>query len=67
MEANVHGKTITLTPKSAIDRELALALEDIRQGRMYGPFASVDEMIHSLNSGARKGRKKRARKPPAAT
>ena len=51
LEAKVHGKKITLTPKKAIDRELALALEDIKKGRIYGPFRSVKEMLRSLHGG----------------
>lgn len=50
LDAKVQGKKITLTPKKAIDRELALALEDIRKGRVYGPFRSVKEMLRSLHS-----------------
>ena len=55
LEANVEGKKITLTPKSVIDRELALALEDVKKGRVYGPFRSAKEMLRSLR-GARKTR-----------
>ena len=58
LEANVEGKKITLTPKSVVDRELALALEDVRKGRVYGPFSSAKEMIQSLRREAKKLRKK---------
>jgi AbrB family looped-hinge helix DNA binding protein len=58
LEANVEGKKITLTPKSVVDRELALALEDVRKGRVYGPFSSAKEMIQSLHREAKKLRKK---------
>lgn len=54
LEAKVEGKKITLTPKSIIDRELALALEDLRAGRTYGPFESVDELMRSLRANAKK-------------
>ena len=43
LEATVEGGKITLAPKSLIDRELARALEDVRRGRTYGPFDSVDQ------------------------
>ena len=49
LEAKVQGKKITLTPKRLIDRELALALEDVKKGRVYGPFKSVKEMLRSLH------------------
>ena len=58
LEANVEGKKITLTPKSVVDRELALALEDVRKGRVYGPFSSAKEMIQSLHREAKKLRKR---------
>ena len=58
LEANVEGKKITLTPKSVVDRELALALEDVRKGRVYGPFSSAKEVIQSLRREAKKLRKK---------
>ncbi len=48
LEAKVEGGKITLTPKGVIDRELALALEDVRKGRMYGPFNSPAEMIQDM-------------------
>ena len=58
LEANVEGKKITLTPKSVVDRELALALEDVRKGRVYGPFSSAKEVIQSLHREAKRLRKK---------
>ena len=50
LEAKVERGKITLTPKSVVDR----AIEDVRKGRVRGPFNSVGEMIDSL-----KGRKRR--------
>ena len=54
LEARVEGGRITLTPKSVVDRAIAIGLEDVRKGRVRGPFNTVDEMIDSL-----KGRKRR--------
>ena len=31
-----------------IDHELALALEDVKHGRVYGPFSNVNELMTSL-------------------
>ncbi len=58
LEAQVKGKQITLTPKRIVDRELALALEDVKRGCVYGPFRSAREAVRSL-----RGRRKR----PAAS
>ena len=53
LEAKVERGRITLTPKSLVDRAIAEGLEDVRKGRVRGPFKTVDEMIDSL-----KGRKR---------
>ncbi len=50
LEAQVKGTKITLTPKRIVDRELALALEDVRKGRVHGPFRSAREAVRSLRS-----------------
>jgi AbrB family looped-hinge helix DNA binding protein len=58
LEASVQGKRITLTPKTMIDREVARGLEDLRAGRVYGPFASADAVIRSLRGRARRKKAK---------
>ena len=42
-----------LTPaqRAVIDERLAESLEDIKEGRIYGPFNSVDAMVRSLQGG----------------
>lgn len=55
LEAQVKGKLITLTPKALVNRafiekRLAEGLEDIRKGRVHGPFSSAKELVHSLRS-----------------
>lgn len=52
LEAKVQGKKITLTPKSVIDRELALALEDYKHGRFIGPFRTAKAAIRALRRTA---------------
>jgi AbrB family looped-hinge helix DNA binding protein len=56
LEAKVERGQITLTLKSVVDRALAEGLEDVRKGRVKGPFKTVDEMIKSLKP---KGRTRR--------
>ena len=58
LEAAVEGKKITLTPKTVVDRELALALEDLKKGRVYGPFSSAKAMIRSLHQEVKRSRKR---------
>ena len=66
LEAKLEkGGKITLTPKSVLDRHIAEGLEDIRQGRTYGPFDTAEEMIESLQRNleerAKARKSKRAR------
>jgi AbrB family looped-hinge helix DNA binding protein len=58
LEARFEGKKITLTPKSVLDRELALALREIDQGKTSGPFSSAKGLIRSLNREAKRLKKK---------
>jgi len=63
LEAKVQGKKITLIPKIAVDREfidkrLAEGLEDLKKGRVYGPFSSAKDTIRSLHREAKKLKKR---------
>jgi AbrB family looped-hinge helix DNA binding protein len=63
LEAKAARGRITLTPKLLVDREIEEGLEDIEQGRVYGPFDSAEGMIRSLHQYAnRVARKRRARR-----
>ncbi len=53
LEAQVEDGRITLTPKGVVDRELAEALEDVKRGRVQGPFAKAPEAIRSLRKPPR--------------
>jgi len=48
LEATVEDNKITLTPKSVIDRELAEALEDFKEGRFIGPFENAKAAVEAL-------------------
>ena len=61
LKATVEKGKITLTPQSLVDRELALSLEDVKQGRMHGPFATADEAISFLHRGTKQRSKKTVR------
>ena len=59
LEAAVQGKKITLTPKVAVDRafveqRLTEGLDDLKKGRVYGPFTSAKAVVRSLRQEARK-------------
>jgi AbrB family looped-hinge helix DNA binding protein len=48
LEARVERGRVTFSPKSVVDRAIAEGLEDMRKGRVKGPFDTVDEMLTSL-------------------
>jgi bifunctional DNA-binding transcriptional regulator/antitoxin component of YhaV-PrlF toxin-antitoxin module len=54
LEAKVERGRITLTPKLLVEREIAEGLEDLSRGRVYGPFTSADEVVHSLHRNAKR-------------
>jgi AbrB family looped-hinge helix DNA binding protein len=48
LEAQVERGKITLTPKSVVDREIARGLQDIKKGRVRGPFKTANKAIRAL-------------------
>lgn len=57
LEAKVERGKLTFVPKAIIDRGIAESLEDIKQGRFYGPFDTTEEAIASLHRNAKKLRR----------
>lgn len=57
LKASVRGNSITLTPQSLVDREIAEGLDDIKHGRLYGPFRSGEDLIASLHAKTKSRRK----------
>jgi bifunctional DNA-binding transcriptional regulator/antitoxin component of YhaV-PrlF toxin-antitoxin module len=54
----------TPAQRRAIDARLAKADEDVKAGRVYGPFDSAEEMAASIEANIRKARAaKRTAKP----
>jgi len=63
LEVKVERGKITLTPQTVVDQSIAEGLEDVRKGRVYGPFDGADALEASLRANARRvGRRARARK-----
>jgi AbrB family looped-hinge helix DNA binding protein len=52
---NANGD-YTPAQRRAIDARLAKSDDDIKQGRVYGPFDSAEEMAASIESNIRKSR-----------
>jgi AbrB family looped-hinge helix DNA binding protein len=49
LQVELEGDRLILTPKALIEKRLAEGLEDIRQGRLHGPFSSVPALLRSLH------------------
>jgi AbrB family looped-hinge helix DNA binding protein len=60
VEARLERGKITLTPQTLLDRDIAESLQDVKSGRTYGPFDTVEEMTRSLKSHRRRGATKRS-------
>ena len=74
LEFRLSGGVITILPKAlddeetpaqleVIDRAIAEGLDDIKHGRVQGPFSSHKEFITSLHPEARKLRAKKPKRP----
>jgi AbrB family looped-hinge helix DNA binding protein len=48
LEARLERGKITFTPKSLVDRGIAEGLEDIKKGRVHGPYRSVPEAMKAF-------------------
>jgi AbrB family looped-hinge helix DNA binding protein len=49
LEATVDRTgVITLVPQNFVDRRIAEGLDDIKHGRVRGPFDTVEDMLQSL-------------------
>jgi AbrB family looped-hinge helix DNA binding protein len=72
LEMKVRSNCVVLTPKAPvdddpeytpeqrkiIDAELAKGLEDVRMGRVYGPFKTIAELERSMREVGKKLRSK---------
>ena len=57
LEVELEEDKLVLTPMTLIDKRIAEGLEDIKQGRTYGPFPSARKAVRSLHKEAKKLRK----------
>ena len=62
LEAKAERGKVTFIPKSMIDREIAEGLDDIRKGRMYGPFETAEDMLRFLHKGVKRSKQKALKK-----
>jgi AbrB family looped-hinge helix DNA binding protein len=53
LEVELDGDRVVLTPKALIEKRLAEGLDDIRKGRIRGPFQSVPALVRSLRKSGK--------------
>ena len=53
LEVELHNNRLILTPKALVEKRLAEGLEDIRKGRVLGPFKTAKEAMRVLRSRGR--------------
>jgi AbrB family looped-hinge helix DNA binding protein len=62
LEIELHNGTLVLTPKALVDKHLeqrlSEALDDVKKGRLHGPFKSAKEVVQSLRRSSKKPRKR---------
>lgn len=54
LEAEVKGSTITLTPKSIVDRDIAVSLQEMKKGQLSPVFRSSKAAVRYLHRQAKK-------------
>lgn len=61
LEVSVEKGKVVFTPKTLVDKKveqrLAEGLDDIRKGRVHGPFSSAKEVVRSLRGGKKRQHK----------
>jgi AbrB family looped-hinge helix DNA binding protein len=57
LDVELQGGKVVFTPKTLVDKRIGEGLEDIRKGRIHGPFGSAQDMVRSLRSHAKKASK----------
>ena len=60
LEAKVERGKITFIPKSLVDRGIAEGLEDIKRGRVHGPFSTAQEAVGFLHKEVKKRNRAKA-------
>jgi AbrB family looped-hinge helix DNA binding protein len=49
LQVELQGDRLILTPKALVEKGLAESLDDLREGRVYGPFKSARALLRSLH------------------
>ena len=57
LEATVERGKITFTPKSVVDRDLEISLQQMREGKMSPTFSNARDLIRHLHKQTKKLKK----------
>ena len=57
LEARVEGNKLTFTPKSVIDRDIAISLKQVREGKVSPPYRSAKAFLRALHRDVRRLKK----------
>jgi AbrB family looped-hinge helix DNA binding protein len=53
LQVELKGDKLIMTPQAMIEKRLAAGLDDMKKGRMHGPFSSAAEMASSLRKSSK--------------
>ena len=53
LEIEIQGGKLILTPKQLVDKRLEAAEEDVRHGRVLGPFTTAKQAMKALRKRPR--------------
>lgn len=53
LEVAIERNRLVLTPKALVDKRIEEALEDLRNGRMIGPFDNAKSALRALRARTR--------------
>jgi bifunctional DNA-binding transcriptional regulator/antitoxin component of YhaV-PrlF toxin-antitoxin module len=59
LEASVERGKITFTPKSVVDRDIEISLQERRQGKVSPAYSSAEEFIRDLHRDLKRLRSKK--------
>ncbi|MBD3299563.1 MAG: AbrB/MazE/SpoVT family DNA-binding domain-containing protein [candidate division Zixibacteria bacterium] len=57
LEVERDGEKLVLTPKTLIEKRLAEGLDDIKKGRVHGPFDTAADAVKFLRKSTKSKRK----------
>ena len=54
LQVELKGDKVIMTPQAFVAKRLAEGLEDIREGRVHGPFESAADTVRALHKAVKR-------------